>query len=1274
MSFLNAREHDEGTWLDRSAGLVMWEGSRVVSTFVVAVASVWGAAASQPAVTEQDGPQPTAPQRQVDGQDAPSEDEEDGLTEDELERIRVYYEEADEVTRQELEAYYEDLYDITLQEVLGISQARQKWQGRSRQVIAVLADLSISRTPDRVLHERALLAGPRSMPNPETASGHAIASWIVRHAVAGEWGSIGSLMLRYPEPEARSITLQLYNSLSSGDHNLRPEDVLTVADVLPGTPDRVHLVPLSRLLAQAVQENDSSELLRLIREGTRHFGRTDEETRRRTVTLLSLAGLYEHAYEFLDPLDRARADSDAEAILTHGMYLVQLAERSASGPVVDGYRRRAFEILAEVPALDSASPEQVRASIESNIALLPEIPRPISDPWLTDVIERHGLIELTAEILAKRATTVGASMQERRSRAEAMSSFSHAVEIMLRPGTRDSLAIPLTILADALSDEIERTLDGLLDEEVRRYERDASIRDLRRLLNAAPSEVWLGTIDRTSSIRASRIIMGASIALGDTDRAIRVLREVASRSPEAGRTMAEEFLDTWGRYLRSNLSGVLHVYDWGWSYAQSGVLTRGQQRRRLEALREVLEVARELGLEPARLRSTAELFSASHQPDEIYRREDIETVFGAIESIPPLTAARLADAMRERILRYWETRIRPPGDGKPATPRTEIVRIVNLGYDTALELLDAAEAQSADLWDVHAVRASVSYDRLQLNKRIGAISPGQEFELTSLAFIAFEQAAGSYAESLRAGQSIESADIYGRWFRAAMGASDVSRLGAETLSGDAGFGKDQFARIASRLDDLPAEAADRHIESLVAELIEAYDRAPPEVRPRLLRHAVRVAGDHPAAGPLREMVRVHEEYASSELKLRLVVDGSPRVEEDRAFLAMLSFRYTNAVQQSAGDLSRFLPDPRSSFRRDRSSALERAVQSAFSKGFDVDLIHLFDAGSVLPYGVVEDGEDGWLELPLAMVYARPNDSSIDRLPRVEMEVSLNDSSGEVVVVLSSNAQPISVVSEAAPRLVQDLQVTQTLDARGISGKDAPVVLEVTAVGRGVVPDLDDLLVGLDEAAGGYRLDREAIEAGKVAVIPEPPPDPDTETSVTPPIDELGVLRPTTERTWILSYTPEQSATDGRFLLPELVSELEGTLVSQQYGDTDIFAVSGGVAELARSSSWRVPTIAAGAAAVGAALGIWTMIVRRRSSETVTDSNPQPIRQTATGAIYALRELLADAERRSDQTRVRQLAADIATIEQTFFSGPPNQDASGKLSEIVSRWSSSSSMG
>ena len=103
----------------------------------------------------------------------------------------------------------------------------------------------------------------------------------------------------------------------------------------------------------------------------------------------------------------------------------------------------------------------------------------------------------------------------------------------------------------------------------------------------------------------------------------------------------------------------------------------------------------------------------------------------------------------------------------------------------------------------------------------------------------------------------------------------------------------------------PAQA-EEHLGLLATSLVSAVDSLNPEVKPRVVRHALRIVGDHPSAAPLRRINALYEDLIDDEIHLRLALDGPDRVGTEDPFAVVLSLRYTNAVDRETDGFAKYL--------------------------------------------------------------------------------------------------------------------------------------------------------------------------------------------------------------------------------------------------------------------------------------------------------------------------------------------------------------------------------
>ncbi len=332
-----------------------------------------------------------------------------------------------------------------------------------------------------------------------------------------------------------------------------------------------------------------------------------------------------------------------------------------------------------------------------------------------------------------------------------------------------------------------------------------------------------------------------------------------------------------------------------------------------------------------------------------------------------------------------------------------------------------------------------------------------------------------------------------------------------------------------------------------------------------------------------------------------------------------------------------------------------------------------------------EGKKGWEEKPLCYLILKAKDPSVDRLPLLQIDINTMDDSGMVVLPVHSNSVMIDATSianqgeyEASLRPLHALQVTQTIDTRDfIQGRGKGIKFEIAATGRGVVPDLDQLLNGLDKAVSGFSLNREKIESEAIRVVgvaanysrmmgnaSATPSESDNYFEA----DADGLFRLPTTKKWIVQFEPSEAAAENLIRVPKLDKRLDGKLRSERYIDMDLVGVDTETVPIEKVSRNRLPMIA-GIAMVGVLLPALVWIYRRGKTKS---SNPEdaglrlPNEITPFSAVITLQRFLKQYASNLTLDDRGRLQADISELENRFFAADAKIDPH-LAKEALHRW-------
>ncbi len=1206
------------------------------------------------------------------------------FTAEEIADLKATWQALDPDGQRSMRAYYKDL-GVELEEALGLAAERTASQRRGQQIAQSMREFNFTRTPEGVLSARSTLGfGGLPFPDADAAEPKEIARWVHLHTMAGEWATLGRFLASRPEAEAAPVYAAVLQSVNRGDPGLLPEEVLALAEASPSGFEAWQTKALVSMLEQSASKYGTSLLLEALRGETRYFGTDDEDSRRRTIDFLANAGLVAEAATFLPSLEEARAAGDAGLLVVHARSKLDLAEQAGEGPRGDALRLEAFDLLAEAALFERADADARREALERAIALVDSTPKARTEPWLEEVFANPGLGPAALERLALAAASIGDRKLDDAARARAVLNLKESIDLLIgREEIADELAsgalrVPLRMVTTALVAEMEKASE-------QKGRRQFVGPEAASLYKAIPSEPWLASLEPSLATRARRAAISIAMASDETDRAVELLEQAIAADPRLAGVYGDHFLAKWIDRLRpeSDYDEQTAAYFAFYRDAMpSPPLTRGRQRRNLDRLDAVMATLAESGVDPRGLPAIVQAFQGCHARTEVYDRADIERVFGPIAEIPPLTAARLASAMGASLNGDWRNREAQRASGVKRSD-DEIAQLVDRGYGVAIDLIGTALAQRPDAWNLAVLSAALTYDRLQFQESIAGGPDPETFDAYRRdAFAAFADAASRYREALARGETRDDPGVYRRWFGAAMGTAELNFLRPEDLPKEGTLQDDQIDLIRASMQALEPEAYDRHVTAFANDVQAAVARATPETKPRLVRHALRVIGEHPSGASLRAMQELYRDLVKDEIKLRLAIDGDDRVGVGEPFGAMLSLRFTHSVDRETGGFGKYLQNGvyarvGNQFRvvnyRDE---LEKAIRTGFGDRFEIDSIGFFDA-FMPPRGVVEEGEEGWMEKPLAYLVLRRRDAAIDSVPEIVMDMQFTDQAGPVTLAIASNTPLLELGADRSPRPCRELEVSQLVDVRGLlEGDGEPPTLEVRLRGKGVLPEVREALAGLDTALAGYTIAEDGLEVEPPMVLsdgsanaspmsmrlggPQPPaggyPEPDAD----------GLYRLPVEQTVRITYTRAGGAVGDAFNLPTLAAEVDGSLESRFYDELDIMPVEGEAVPIGRRSGWMLPTaIFAVAAAIVVAI-VWR---RRQPQAEALERLWSPARLTPLGVVTSLRRLERERGNSLGEGRKKTLHEEIAALERRFFGPGAAVASEPELRAVVERWSS-----
>ncbi|WP_193213524.1 hypothetical protein [Luteolibacter marinus] len=1047
---------------------------------------------------------------------------------------------------------------------------------------------------------------------------------------------------------------------------LPPADLLGLAAASPAAPQKKQIQTLAKLLPK--EPRPQQAFFDALAQGIRHFGGEETADRTRAAEFLLEAGLVEEAGAFLPDLEEAREKKDHAALNLISRHRAELWQRDKKAAGKDALPL-AWELSTSFLS-DPKAPAPAKAeALFRALSLIPELGDDTGKDWLEKTFkdpQGEGL-----ELLASLGTLTAQSREnpDESLRLEQLKLQHAAVKTLLaaegaEPGAWSDI---FTLYARQWNHESEVTRQKDQSNSRRmipQYDdwgnlffsrpntgyQGPGVRPIGagELLECGPGDSWLACIE--PSVRQECLLSTARLLLKvkEENKALPLIKTLAASDSDEAKSLVREMIRVWAENHNPNDEQDYrsrYMYFYGFNNQSGNIpLTRSKQERNLVELAALVQGIRELGLGESFHAELADAFISCHSQAEVWRVEAVESVFGRTEVLDSPTLATLAGRMRLNLAGLWPN---PKLQQAYQTKRKdkELQEQVLHGYEAAQGVLERALAKNpAESWRLVEQLAALRFE--ESNYR-SSITPDHEHTATKRASLdQLAEAARGYASTLPLDDpSKETASVFETWFFAALGSPSLEALKSHHVATP-----DEYPKIRAALDALPEECKERHLKAFATTLNTRLANVAPDLKLRYLEGATAIAGDQEAMDEAKEVLAYYRDLIT-EIELDTAVDGPDRVGSDAPFGLRVNLRHTREIEREAGGFQKYLQNQTNTpyawnFGRpteDYRDKFEKAARAALEEHFEVVSL-TFHSDKVES---LTDPEFGWRLTPYAYFLLKPKGPQVDKVPPLKIDLDFNDTSGYVVLPITSAEVPIDA-GAAEPRPFRDLRVTQTLDERSHAEKGC-LYLEVKATAHGLVPPLDELLESTTE---GFATG--AIEDRELRVVELDAAD--------------EALAPVSEHEWRIELKPDGGVLPASFHFPAVKAEVaaEDGLMRQRYVDVDLQPVGSDVA-LGGSGKRTTPWIIGGVAALAALLGgvfAWT---RRRKGPAHAGPEllPLPEHINAVSVIGYLRRL---QDRPGITPALKaQIESEIATLQARHF-GPENapQDPEA-LASIARRW-------
>ena len=1040
-----------------------------------------------------------------------------------------------------------------------------------------------------------------------------------------------------------------------------------------------HLTSLAAILRAAITGGTLTEVaVARIEADAINAGGESAFSHREAATLLILANLAEYAGTFLPTPEQAVRDRDLEALnLLSRHFLALNAKESESGNL-----ERAWAAIQAVLAVPDGIASEKNEALLRAVELAPRLDEELGQDWLAANFTENP--DRGMEILAAVGTLVAQGLAQRPhatdQRLNALALMKTAVEALLKaaPDRAKAWGPTLTLLAAGWQTEadfsrrfdqsagsgpsLQRDMYGNIffgssdidstTQMMMRSPNQPRPVPVADVLKAAPSPEWVAAVDDSLRPKLAGTVARLHLKANDEKQAFPLIQQLADTQPAEAKELVKEFIRVWTRTHDPNSARNENRYSWYFfateQRAESIPLTRSKQERNLKELAAWAEKIRALPSDVGDLDDAimVKAFTVCHSSAEVYRTEAIEAVFGPMGGLKPRTLAGLADQMRTNLATLWKDP-KTQQQSKTNRRKKDIEAEVLRGYAVACGVVADGLAKFPDHWALLAAAAGLAHDEVNYRQELNTSAKFSAKRRAALAM--YQDAATAYAQAVRELPADEqTADVYESWFAASLGAVD---LGMITESKQPDWTQPPLIRAA--LLALPGELAEEHMAKFANNLFIKMSGAKPHVKYNYLKAGFQVVGDHDRAAEAKKVFDYYNDLVT-EIKLDAVVDGSTRIGHDRPFGLFVNLRHTRDIERESGGFGRYLQNQNSmtySYNYGRPTAdyrdrFETAARDALKEQFEVISVTFQDEKVT---SRADPDEFGWRYTPYAYVLMKPRGPQVDKIPPLRIDLDFLDTSGYMVMPVESPAVPIDArdaVGDARP--VEDLTVTQILDER--QADKGTLLLEVKAVGVGLVPDWDEL-VGSFAPAGFEVTETEDLGLG-VKKFAE-----DAEANAV-----------VSERSWLLTLT----GATGQATLPTTftfapVQVPTNEIVYQRYDDADLASV-GDQVSLERtyaqaSTAWVLYAVAGLAVVLAVVIGLVVFLAARTRPAPAMDGLPSDMSPFVAAGL--LREIRERADLTPDQRTA--IDRDIAAVEDHYFaaenSGEPPPDVRG----LVDRW-------
>jgi len=887
----------------------------------------------------------------------------------------------------------------------------------------------------------------------------------------GRWDEVRTTLEQLPPDLSLAIYHKILEDLTG---RMAPiltlDDFLGLVDACPAELDGERIRRLGQLLRIAVVKEQELWLKRALEKGTRRLG-PDGPKKLTTGRLLLHADFAELARQYLPAaadVDQVEDPAVREEIMKFLASQEQLEEFQQTR--VAGIWKQQVKVLCDAKA-DSGAKEQATKRL---IDLFGRAPIASIEPWIGELMRDDPGAGL------RLASMLGRSAQGKAFDSDvALRASNLKIQkcMLLRASQHANLAqAPWNQVAMAMADwwarEAEHTFQQRAPDSTAKTARPYVAAE--EILDAAPDGPWLKALAPSLRERIDVCLSKAVLVSDRYQEAVAMIAGIAGRNPGAGVALAEEYLKAWASRHNPQIPEDVRKRHQLPDDARI-VVTPIMMEKNIDSLAQMMDIFRKHGIHPQNATLLVDAFRVCYSEAEVYRRTHVEKVFGPVDGMQEEVFFGMIRTMTEGLSSRWRKTELQKESGTRRT-QEETLAMVREGYEAAVDMIEQRSKKHPDGWRSLALAGSLLSDwgDFEYYQELVAETKAKRVEAfrtkNNLAETYFTRAAEAYARLVpKLGRSAYTIEVYLAWFH--------SLLGINT-GGDLNLSKPLDRRALNKIHELlralPGDAGRAHIDKLARHVsARMQDKEHPlheDLKYRYLAGSLVITRESPFSFQANSKVSYYDELLK-EIRLETRVDGPTTVQRDQPFGIILAVRHSEAIGRMA-DFGKYLvndtpvfvptwkkqPTPLIKVHkmrevRGRRDELELNIREALGLFFDIQSI-TFSPREVQPRPTQQPG---WKETVLAYIHTKAKDSSVDKIPRVQMNLDFLDITGPISISAESPETMIKVSDKKTPpRPFHRVDLTEVLDARNLLDTEE-ALLEITATANGLVPELEDLI-------------------------------------------------------------------------------------------------------------------------------------------------------------------------------------------------------------------------